>query len=85
MVSEADYLKKILLSPVYDVAVQSDLVRLDKLSAALGNDIWLKREDLQDVFSFKIRGAANRMAGLTDTERACGVVAASAGADETPG
>jgi threonine dehydratase len=79
MVSEADYLKKILLSPVYDVAVQSDLVRLDKLSAALGNDIWLKREDQQPVKSFKLRGAYNRLCQLTPEQTAAGVIAASAG------
>ena len=50
-----------------------------KLSAALGRKIWLKREDLQDVFSFKIRGAANRIASLSEADRARGVVAASAG------
>ena len=50
-----------------------------KLSAMLGRNVWLKREDLQDVFSFKIRGAANRIAALTDAEKARGVCAASAG------
>lgn len=78
-VSESDYLKKILLSPVYDVAVKSDLVRLDKLSTALGNDIWLKREDQQPVKSFKLRGAYNRICQLTEQQKQAGVIAASAG------
>ena len=50
-----------------------------KLSAEHGRNIWLKREDLQDVFSFKIRGAANRIAELTPKQKAKGVCAASAG------
>ncbi|GAB3025533.1 threonine ammonia-lyase, biosynthetic [Bowmanella dokdonensis] len=79
MVSEGEYLKKILLSHVYDVAVKSDLVKLDKLSAALDNDIWLKREDQQPVKSFKLRGAYNRISQLTEAQRQAGVIAASAG------
>ncbi|MDF2179078.1 threonine ammonia-lyase, biosynthetic [Aliiglaciecola sp. CAU 1673] len=77
--SDTDYLRKILLSPVYDVAVKSDLVHLNKLSASLGNDIWLKREDQQPVKSFKLRGAYNRLCQLTDAQKAAGVIAASAG------
>ena len=77
--SANDYLKRILLSPVYDVAVNSELVKLPRLSEALGNDIWLKREDQQPVKSFKLRGAYNKLANLTETQLQAGVVAASAG------
>jgi threonine dehydratase len=74
-----EYLKKILLSPVYDVAVNSDLEHLDKLSLSLGNDVWLKREDQQPVKSFKLRGAYNKISQLSAAQLAKGVVAASAG------
>ncbi|WP_165248921.1 threonine ammonia-lyase, biosynthetic [Paludisphaera soli] len=74
-----DYLKKILTARVYDVAVETPLERAPKLSARLGNDLWLKREDEQPVFSFKLRGAYNKMAGLSAEERGRGVVCASAG------
>jgi threonine dehydratase len=74
-----DYLQRILLAPVYDVAVNSDLQKLDKLSAALGNDIWLKREDQQPVKSFKLRGAYNKLCQLSERQLAAGVVASSAG------
>jgi threonine dehydratase len=77
--SANDYLKRILLSPVYDVAVNSDLVKLDKLSASLGNEVWLKREDQQAVKSFKLRGAYNKLASLSAAQLQAGVVAASAG------
>jgi threonine dehydratase len=77
--SAHDYLKKILLSPVYDVAVNTELVHLDKLSAALDNNIWLKREDQQPVKSFKLRGAYNKISQLSEAQLARGVVAASAG------
>lgn len=75
----ADYLKKVLLAPVYDVASNTDLNQLSRLSAKLGHDIWLKREDQQPVKSFKLRGAYNKLASLTVDERERGVVAASAG------
>lgn len=78
-VSDIDYLKKILLAPVYDVAVNSDLVLLSRLTAELGNEIYLKREDQQPVKSFKLRGAYNRIASLTEAQLNAGVVAASAG------
>ncbi len=78
-VSADEYLKRILLSPVYDVAVNSDLQKLDKLSAALGNEIWLKREDQQPVKSFKLRGAYNKLSQLSDAQLQAGVVASSAG------
>lgn len=73
------YVKKILTSRVYDVAVETPLQTARQLSERLGNKIWLKREDLQPVFSFKIRGAYNKLTQLTAEERARGVVTASAG------
>lgn len=73
------YLNQILTSPVYDVAKETPLDSAARLSSRLGNQIWLKREDLQPVFSFKIRGAYNRMVSLTPEQRALGVVTASAG------
>ena len=74
-----DYLQKILTARVYDVAVESALELAPALSRRLGNNILLKREDQQSVFSFKLRGAYNKMANLTAAERARGVIAASAG------
>ncbi len=73
------YVKKILTSRVYDVAVETPLQRAGQLSKRLGNTVLLKREDLQPVFSFKIRGAYNKLAQLTPEELARGVVTASAG------
>ncbi|MEQ8858335.1 MAG: threonine ammonia-lyase, biosynthetic [Pseudomonadales bacterium] len=73
------YVKKILSSRVYDVAVETPLQPARRLSARTGRDVLLKREDLQPVFSFKIRGAYNRISQLSDEERARGVIAASAG------
>ena len=57
----ADYLKKILTARVYDVAVESDLTLAKNLSRRLHNQVLLKREDQQPVFSFKLRGAYNKM------------------------
>ncbi|KAJ3544274.1 hypothetical protein NMY22_g2836 [Coprinellus aureogranulatus] len=74
-----DYLRLILTSKVYDILKETPLVLATNLSAKLGNQIWLKREDLQEVFSFKIRGAYNFMASLTEEERWKGVVTCSAG------
>ena len=74
-----EYVEKISRSRVYDVAITSPLEEMPKLSRRLSNTIWLKREDLQPVFSFKLRGAYNRMSILSDVERQQGVVAASAG------
>jgi len=74
-----DYLQKILTAKVYDVAVESSLDAAPTLSRRIGNRILLKREDQQPVFSFKLRGAYNKMAHLSASERARGVVAASAG------
>jgi len=73
------YVKKILTSRVYDVAVETPLQAARQLSERLGNTVLLKREDLQPVFSFKIRGAYNKLTLLSDAERARGVVTASAG------
>src|SRR4029450_948982 len=72
-------LRLILTSRVYDVAQETPLDPAPRLSARLHNDVLLKREDLQPVFSFKLRGAYNRMAHLTRDELARGVIAASAG------
>jgi len=74
-----DYLQKILTAKVYDVAIESALELAPTLSRRLGNRVLLKREDQQPVFSFKLRGAYNKMAHLSVAERAHGVVAASAG------
>ncbi|MEH6485546.1 MULTISPECIES: threonine ammonia-lyase, biosynthetic [Pseudomonas] len=73
------YVKKILTSRVYDVAVETPLQIANQLSERLHNQILLKREDLQPVFSFKIRGAYNKLAQLSPEEQARGVVTASAG------
>ena len=75
----ADYLQKILTAKVYDVAFESALDLAPTLTRRLGNRVLLKREDQQSVFSFKLRGAYNKMAHLTAAERAKGVIAASAG------
>jgi len=75
----AGYLQKILTARVYDVAVESALERAPALSARLGNDVLLKREDTQAVFSFKLRGAYNKMAQLAPAALARGVICASAG------
>jgi len=74
-----DYLQMILTAPVYDVAQESPLTHAINLSTRFGNDLFLKREDLQPVFSFKLRGAYNRMSQLTSEERKRGVICASAG------
>lgn len=74
-----EYLDLIRQAPVYAVASRTPLERANGLSARLANTILLKREDLQQVFSFKLRGAYNRMVALSEEERALGVIAASAG------
>ncbi|MCP8884554.1 threonine ammonia-lyase, biosynthetic [Devosia sp. XJ19-1] len=74
-----DYVRKILTSSVYEVAEQTPLDKMELLSERLGHTILLKREDLQPVFSFKIRGAHNRIVHLSAEERARGVICASAG------
>ncbi|HUY68455.1 MAG TPA: threonine ammonia-lyase, biosynthetic, partial [Alphaproteobacteria bacterium] len=73
------YIKKILNAPVYDVAVESPLDPAPALSHRLGRKIWLKREDLQPVHSFKLRGAYTKMTALDAAQRKRGVIAASAG------
>lgn len=75
----ADYLRKILAAKVYDVAEETPLEPAPGLSRRLNNRVLLKREDMQPVFSFKLRGAYNKMAHLTQTQLARGVIAASAG------
>ena len=73
------YIKKILEARVYDVAIETPIDKAPSLSKRFNNEILLKREDLQPVFSFKIRGAYNKMMHLTEEELSKGVVAASAG------
>jgi len=73
------YIEKILKARVYDVAIESPLEEAPRLSRRLGNRVLLKREDLQRVFSFKLRGAYNRIAHLSDSAARRGVVCASAG------
>lgn len=74
-----DLLKHILQARVYDAAERTPLDEAENLSAALGNRVLLKREDLQPCFSFKIRGAYNRIHHLSPKEKAKGVICASAG------
>ena len=74
-----DYLQRILTARVYDVAIETPLERAPNLSARLKNTLLIKREDMQPVFSFKLRGAYNKMAGLSAAALARGVIAASAG------
>jgi threonine dehydratase len=74
-----DYLKRILTSKVYDVAIESPLEVAPLLSHRIGNTILFKREDTQPVFSFKLRGAYNKMANLSAANLERGVIAASAG------
>jgi threonine dehydratase len=74
-----EYLKKILTARVYDVARETPLEAAHALSRRLGNTVLLKREDLQPVFSFKLRGAYNKIVGLSPQARQSGIIAASAG------
>nr|WP_282571391.1 threonine ammonia-lyase, biosynthetic [Methylonatrum kenyense] len=73
------YLERILTARVYDVAIQSPLDPAPNLSARLDNRVLLKREDLQPVFSFKLRGAYNKISSLPEEARTRGVICASAG------
>jgi threonine dehydratase len=73
------YIERILKARVYDVALESPLEGAPRLSRRLGNEVLLKREDLQPVFSFKLRGAYNRIAHLAQSTARHGVVCASAG------
>ena len=74
-----DYLERILTARVYDVAVETPLEEATNLSARIHNRVFLKREDVQRVFSFKLRGAYNKMANLSAAALKRGVIAASAG------
>ncbi|HEU4623408.1 MAG TPA: threonine ammonia-lyase, biosynthetic [Steroidobacteraceae bacterium] len=73
------YIERILKARVYDVAIESPLDPAARLSRRLGNRVLLKREDLQEVFSFKLRGAYNKIAQLSETAAKRGVICASAG------
>jgi threonine dehydratase len=73
------YLKRILNARVYDVAQETPLDHAPQLSARIGNRVLLKREDMQQVFSFKLRGAYNKMAHLSAEQLERGVICASAG------
>ena len=74
-----EYLERILTARVYDVAIESPLELAPQLSKRLGNRLLLKREDMQPVFSFKLRGALNALSCLSAEKRTRGVVASSAG------
>src|SRR5438105_13910100 len=74
-----DYLERVLKARVYDVAIESPLEPARALSKRLRNGLLIKREDLQAIFSFKLRGAYNKMATLPRARLARGVIAASAG------
>ncbi len=77
--THSDYLERILKARVYDVAQETPLEKAPRLSEKLDNEVLLKREDVQSVFSFKLRGAYNKMAQLSPELLECGVIAASAG------
>jgi len=74
-----NYIERILKARVYDVAIESPLDAAPRLSRRLGNTVLLKREDLQPVFSFKLRGAYNKIAHLSESVARRGVICASAG------
>jgi len=76
---QEDYVERILKARVYDVAIETPLEEAPRLSRRLANRVLFKREDLQPVFSFKLRGACNRIAHLSDTIATRGVICASAG------
>ena len=76
---QENYVDRILKAKVYDVAVETSLEAAPRLSRRLDNRIWFKREDLQPVFSFKIRGAYNKIAQLSPISAQRGVICASAG------
>src|SRR6187549_3781060 len=77
--TETDYLEAVLNANVYDVAIETPLQEAPLLSQRLGNRLFLKREDTQPVFSFKLRGAYNKMSRLSPEQLARGVICASAG------
>ena len=76
---QESYIERILKARVYDVAIESPLEPARRLSRRLANDVLFKREDLQPVFSFKLRGAYNKISTLDDATAARGVICASAG------
>src|ERR1700689_381351 len=76
---QESYVDRILKAKVYNVAVETALEAAPRLSARLNNHVWFKREDLQPVFSFKIRGAYNKIAQLSAISAQRGVICASAG------
>lgn len=78
--SLTDYAQSVLGARVYDVAIESPLDAMPRLSSRIGRTVFLKREDLQPVFSFKLRGAYNKIVKLEASERERGVICASAGA-----
>lgn len=77
--SAAEYVRQIVLAPVADVALTTPLDQMDRLSQRLGCEVQIKREDLQPVHSYKLRGAYNKLINLSPQQKAAGVVAASAG------
>ena len=78
-VGDADYLKRINTARVYDVAIETPLMEAHQLGERIGNRIYLKREDMQPVHSFKLRGAYNKIANLSPADKQRGVICASAG------
>ena len=74
-----EILRRVLSVPVYDVAEETPFEQAPLLSHRLENAVWLKREDLQPVFSFKLRGAYNKLVNLSPAQKEAGVIAASAG------
>ena len=76
---QIDYIQKILQAKVYDLAQQTPVSKAESLSKQLENTILIKREDLQPIFSFKVRGAYNKMSKLSNKDKAKGVICASAG------
>ena len=74
-----DYINEIENSNVYDVAEVTPITFLSKTSQKYDNKIYLKREDLQPIFSFKCRGAYNKISNLSDQDKSKGIIAASAG------
>ncbi|MCG8571130.1 MAG: threonine ammonia-lyase, biosynthetic [Spirochaetes bacterium] len=73
------YIKKILNAQIYDIAMETPIESMQFLSQRLNNQVLIKREDLQPIFSFKLRGAANKIANLNHQEKCQGIIAASAG------
>ena len=79
MTMTTDYIKEIENSNVYDIAVKTPVTRLQKISDKFKNNIFLKREDMQSIFSFKCRGSYNKISNLEEEKKKNGIVAASAG------